>query len=750
MILDSALFLSAFGSALDVGFENANITNGDDLLAGTSGNDTINSSAGDDTLFGLSGNDNLNGGSQSDVIYGGDGKDTLSGDIDNDQLFGDDGLDNLFGGDGYDTLWGGAGRDSINGGSDNDLLIGGGADDTLSGGSGTDTASYHFDTSVSGGGTTGVNVNLSSLQATDGWGNTDTFTSTGGTIPLSDVENVIGSLYNDTIAGDDGVNVLDGNDGTDTLNLAPSGSGVVADLSAGTAVSAGVTDTVMNFENITGSNSSDTLTGDSGVNTLDGGSGNDILRGGLGADILIGGAGNDSILGTGAADDDDDDDDDTVSYLSDSGSVVVDLTAGTATDGFGGTDSLSGIENVAGSTFSDTFTGNSANNDFEGNGGVDTVDYSATSLGVNVTLGGSATGSEIGTDNLSGIENILGGTGNDTITGDSGNNTLTGGAGDDIVAGGGGFDTLVAGSGAGNDSYDGGAGTDTVTFASTTMGVTVDLTAGTATGTETGNDTITGVENVIGGSGDDDVTGGTGANSITGGSGSDLFRYTATTDSGIGSGNRDVIADFDGSDTSEDIVLDGLSGLSSFSFLGQGAFTGGGTAVEARYVDVGSDTIIELDVDGDGTKDMEIELTGNSGENLDSGDFTLLVSGQINVNGTQTVNMTAGADDIIIGSSGVDVITLSGAAQSGDSVDLAGSADTLTLDDVANTLTVSNVETINGGESADNVTFAAGTIDGTGLNLSSGDSFVNQATVNLTSDVAHPVPWTQVCLTRRA
>ena len=141
-----------------------------------------------------------------------------------------------------------------------------------------------------------------------------------------------------------------------------------------------------------------------------------------------------------------------------------------------------------------------------------------------------------------------------------------------------------------------------------------------------------------------------------------------------------------------------------------------------------------MDVDGDGTKDMEIELTGNSGENLDSGDFTVLVSGQINVSGTETVNMTAGADDNIIGSSGVDFITLSGAAETGDSIDLAGGADTVNLDNGANTLTISNVETINASPGTDNLTFAAGTIDGTGLNLDSNDNFTNQATVNLTTD----------------
>ena len=52
-------------------------TDGDDLLTGTEGNDTLRGGAGDDTLNGLGGNDTLSGGLQDDTINGGTGNDLI-------------------------------------------------------------------------------------------------------------------------------------------------------------------------------------------------------------------------------------------------------------------------------------------------------------------------------------------------------------------------------------------------------------------------------------------------------------------------------------------------------------------------------------------------------------------------------------------------------------------------------------------------------------------------------------------------
>ena len=74
---------------------------------------------------------------------------------------------------------------------------------------------------------------------------------------------------------------------------------------------------------------------------------------------------------------------------------------------------------------------------------------------------------------LSNFENVLGSAFNDTITGDGGKNVLIGQYGSDRLRGGGGADTLHGGDG--NDTLDGGSGAnlldggdeiDTVTYAS--------------------------------------------------------------------------------------------------------------------------------------------------------------------------------------------------------------------------------------------------------------------------------------------
>jgi serralysin len=58
----------------------------------------------------------------------------------------------------------------------------------------------------------------------------------------------------------------------------------------------------MDIENLLGSKLDDSLAGDAGANRLDGWSGNDSLQGGGGADTLVGGAGRDLFVGGAGAD----------------------------------------------------------------------------------------------------------------------------------------------------------------------------------------------------------------------------------------------------------------------------------------------------------------------------------------------------------------------------------------------------------------------------------------------------------------
>lgn len=78
---------------------------GNDVICGSSGNDTLNGGAGTDTILGQAGNDFLDGG---------DGNDSLNGGIGNDRLVGGAGNDSLNGAAGINTLQGGVGTDTLN------------------------------------------------------------------------------------------------------------------------------------------------------------------------------------------------------------------------------------------------------------------------------------------------------------------------------------------------------------------------------------------------------------------------------------------------------------------------------------------------------------------------------------------------------------------------------------------------------------------------------------------------------------
>ena len=209
--------------------------------------------------------------------------------------------DIIVGGIGIDTLNGGAGNDTINS-SFGDVA------DTIDGGAGTsDTLTY---TDAAG----GVVVDLADATAQD--------TQGAGVDTISNIENLTGSGFNDTLDGDANNNIInglngddeieghggndtmDGGGGTDSVTYESAGSGVTVDLSDLTAQNtfgAG-TDTLSNFENIIGSDFADTLTGDGTNNILTGSAGDDTLNGGGGDDTLLGGD-DDDILNGGAGDD---------------------------------------------------------------------------------------------------------------------------------------------------------------------------------------------------------------------------------------------------------------------------------------------------------------------------------------------------------------------------------------------------------------------------------------------------------------
>ena len=145
------------------------------------------------------------------------------------------------------------------------------------------------------------------------------------------------------------------------------------------------------------------------------------------------------------------------------------------------------------------------------------------------------------------MENVTGGSLNDTIIGNDLANALTGGAGNDTFGGRAGNDTLIGG--AGNDTYrfdtdnalgsdtinEAGGGINTLDFsATTTRAVAIDLgnaaaqvvNAGLTLTLSAGNT----IENVIGGALGDTLTGNTLNNTLTGGAGNDTLTGRAGND----------------------------------------------------------------------------------------------------------------------------------------------------------------------------------------------------------------------------
>jgi len=227
----------------------------------------------------------LTGNAANNILQGGDGNDSLNGGDGNDNLRGDGGNDILNGGNGVDianyenasagvavnlslttaqnTL--GAGTDTlsnieiVNGSAYNDTLTGSTANNVLDGGAGND-----------------------SLNGGDG---------------------------DDSLRGDAGNDSINGGNGVDTVHYATATAGVVVNLGLTGAQNTGGAgiDTLSNIENLNGSTYNDTLTGSAANNSLWGGTGNDVLNGGLGNDVLVGGLGQDrfvfsSALGLGNTD----------------------------------------------------------------------------------------------------------------------------------------------------------------------------------------------------------------------------------------------------------------------------------------------------------------------------------------------------------------------------------------------------------------------------------------------------------------
>jgi Ca2+-binding RTX toxin-like protein len=343
----------------------------------------------------------------------------------------------------------------------------------------------------------------------------------------------------------------------------------------------------------------DTIYGHDGDDTIFGVAGNDTIIGGAGADDIFGGPGND-----------------TASYSDSTEFVVVRLDTGFGYNGTAEGDTLDSIENLTGSSYSDTLVGNDSANVLQGGYGNDQL------LGLN------------------GDDELYGGYHNDTLYGGAGADTLYGGGDSDYLRG-----------GAGGDWLYGGDGIDTADYADSPAGVGVSLYTDSAAGGDAEGDELDSIENLVGsayadslwgndganlldgldgndalkgfggadlinggddndtvwgmegndaltgGNGRDSLRGGAGLDIMWGGSGADTFVWETTEETGVTAATADGIMDF--SPVQGDRI--GLSlvdanvyavGNQAFTFIGTAAFSG--APGEIRYYQADGDTYIEM------------------------------------------------------------------------------------------------------------------------------------------------------------
>ncbi|MFC7454338.1 beta strand repeat-containing protein, partial [Insolitispirillum peregrinum] len=525
------------------------IENTDTTVSGTTGDDLIVGYHTGQTLYGLAGKDIIFGGSGDDVLYAASTRSGAESTAD----------DDMEGGAGNDILYGSAGNNELDGGTGDDTLYGGAGNDTLDGGSGNDVLSY------SETGTQGISVNLSALSGTGYATVTDQF---GNTDLVRNFETIIGSALADTFKDGSGNDVLMGGAGDDTYIWQGTGNDTISDGSGSDTLSladldedvntrlyhdaAGnliveYDDGVANLTILAGAGvdtlkdptgyvmtlieqNTATVSGTSGMDVIVGYAGGQTIYGGLDEDVIFGGSGDDEIYGGSVTNIGADEDNLHGGAGNDTlyGGMASDELFGDEGDdtlyGNGGSDTLSGgagddtFVAASGSSSHDVYYGGDSTADA---GSDDVLDLRLIGSGVTVTLNGASagfvSGTDVGSDTLYGIEHVWGSDGNDSLTGDSNDNTLKGRDGDDTLKG-----------GAGDNVLDGGAGSDTASYAGATGDLTVNLVSGTVTGGYGGTDTLSSIENLILGSGDDQVTDDSGDNSIQDTGGDDTYFWSGS------------------------------------------------------------------------------------------------------------------------------------------------------------------------------------------------------------------------------
>ncbi|MEX0755512.1 MAG: hypothetical protein WD556_10425 [Actinomycetota bacterium] len=455
---------------------------------------------------------------------------------------------------------------------------------------------------INGTGAANVICGLGGVDTIDGGDGNDFIYAGSGN------DEVSGGLGGDSINGQGGADSVAGAAGFDYARYDGAASAVIGNLSTSTVTGGDGADTIASIEGFVGSRFADDLRGNSGDN---------ILEGGLGNDLLDGGGGRDG-----------------VSYALATGGVTVSLVGGTSS-GADGADTLSNFEDLFGSAFPDSLSGNMEENSLQGLGGDDSLvggsgfdfaRYTSAPSGVTVDLlDGSATGGH-GNDSLTSIEGAAGSASGDTLRGNAGVNTLIGGGGNDVLNGGGDrdFASYVTATGAVSVDLDAGSsgGADGIDTLIAIEGVFGSSFGDTLTGGPEpqyldggpGDDTVTGAgdgdevrggvgdDSVVGGSGEDNLYGGVGADAIAGGPGFDYARYDEAPAAVIVSLRAGTASGGDGADT-----FDSIEGVTGSAFADT---IGGSIEDEALYGRSGNDKL-----SGEAGSDDLFGETGNDALN---------------------------------------------------------------------------------------------------------------------------------------
>ncbi|WGM31641.1 DUF4214 domain-containing protein [Brevundimonas sp. NIBR11] len=673
---------------------------GNDLINGGLGDDLILGGFGDDVIYGDEGGDRLNGGDGSDIVHGGAGDDLITdtgnsyqqGRTYRDELYGDEGNDTIIASgnnDGYIQIDGGDGNDLISvaglssfgiyGGADSDVIeLRGARSVFIETGSGADTIRVYQPTTN---GTTvqdftagqgGDVLSLALLATNAAWdGQTNPFTSgflrlvqsgadtlvqfsdngsvqafytvarlssvqadqltaynLGGLDPTGSVSSapitLVGGARGDDLVGGSGDDVLSGRDGDDII-LGGGGADSLYgedgnDILRGGAGNDGL-DGSDGDDQLFGDAGADVLVGGRGADMLNGGIGNDGLNGGDGADALYGGdgddyltggLGNDIIFGGNGADI-------VVLNCARSQAVITNREGYLTVSGPDGVDTLREVEAIA---FTD--------------GVYDIINGVLQSDPRRVLQGGA------------GDDVLIGGTSSDIINGGAGNDQIRAFSGDNILDGGDGDDIFYLGGGPANDIIRGGAGRDRIVVEGTSS-VRIDLSRTDRVEGGFGTLTISGVEDITGGDGNDFLIGDAGANRLEGGAGGDRLFGGGGDDFLVGGAGIDEFQGGAGFDT---VVLEGARSAYTFGFFPAQTWIIDGP--DGREAASG----VEAFQFSDGTYDVLQPgvLAAQARRNLvGTANSDTLTGGQSN-----DTLAGLGGDDILIGGSGSD--TLDGGA----------------------------------------------------------------------------------------